>query len=477
MLYEKELNVVLQEIITRWGIPGLGIGIIEDDEIIYAKGFGVQNLDTGVPVTPDSIFCVASIAKCFVASAVVQLAEQGKIHLDAPIVQYLPYFKLDDERCRQITIRQMLSHTSGMPDMDESEYDELVSHPEYDEGASERFVRGLSSRKLAAAPGERFLYSNIAYNVLGDLIAKISGQSFEAYMKEHILLPAGMPNSTFLLEEVALDRLAVPHLRTPEMIVNPIYPYHRADAPASFLHTTIVDMCHWGTTCLNRGIYKGQRILTPASYEMMWTPVAKRGVPPLREEMGLGWNLGHFDGVRTVGHGGAGFGWTCFLVLLPEKNRAAIILCNEESSAHDRAVRAVIRTMLEREPQAGSVSWMVPISQALEEGGIRLAYARYTELKDSPDQEYFFDAYELEYLMYQLRSAKKIGLAIKVLELNVHAFPGHMDSYIYLAKLYLQQGKHAQAEETLMKALSIKPDCAAAAELLQKARMAQAQFP
>jgi CubicO group peptidase (beta-lactamase class C family) len=83
MLYEKELDAVLQEIITRWGIPGLGIGIIEDGEIIYAKGFGVQNLDTGVPVTPDSIFCVTSIAKCFVASAVVQLAEQGKIHLDA----------------------------------------------------------------------------------------------------------------------------------------------------------------------------------------------------------------------------------------------------------------------------------------------------------------------------------------------------------------------------------------------------------
>ena len=474
MLYEKELNAVLQEIITRWGMPGLGIGIVEGNEIIYARGFGVQSLDSGAPVTLDSIFCVASIAKCFVASAVMQLAEQEKINLDAPIIQYLPYFKLDDERCQQITIRQMLSHTSGMPDMDESEYDELVSHPEYDEGALERFVRGQSIRKLAAAPGERFLYSNIAYNVLGDLIAKISGQTFEAYMKEHILLPAGMPSSTFLLEEVAQDRLAVPHLRTPEMIVNPVYPYHRADAPASFLHTTVVDMCHWGTTCLNRGIYAGQRILTPASYEMMWTPVAKRGYPPLREEMGLGWSLGHFDGVRTVGHGGGGFGWTCFLVLLPEKNRAAIILCNEESSAHDRAVLAVIRTMLKQEPQVDTISWMVPISQALKVGGIRAAYARYVELKSSPTQEYFFDEDELVNLMYQLRSVKKIGLAIKVLGLNVHAFPGHMDSYIYLAKLHLQQGKHAQAEWTLMKALSIKPDCAAATELLQKVRMAQA---
>ena len=88
----------------------------------------------------------------------------------------------------------------------------------------------------------------------------------------------------------------------------------------------------------------------------------------------------------------------------------------------------------------------MPISQALKEGGIRAAYARYVELKSSPTQEYFIDEDELVNLMYQLRSVKKIGLAIKVLELNVHVFPGHMDSYIYLAKLYLQQGKHAQAE-------------------------------
>ena len=213
----------------------------------------MQSLETPVPVTLDSIFCVASIAKCFVATAVVQLAEHGKIDLDAPLVQYLPYFQLDDERYPQITIRQILSHTSGMPDMDESEYDELVAHPEYDDGAAERYVRGLRRRKMPAAPGERFLYSNIAYNVLGDLIAKISGQSFEAYMKEHILLPAGMPNSTFFYPDVPRDRLAVPHLRTPEMIVNPIYPYHRADAPASYLHSTVVDMCHWAITCLNGG--------------------------------------------------------------------------------------------------------------------------------------------------------------------------------------------------------------------------------
>jgi CubicO group peptidase (beta-lactamase class C family) len=400
----------------------------------------------------------------------VQLAERGRINLDTPVVQYLPYFELDDERCRQITARQILSHTAGMPDHDESEYDELVAHPEYDEGAAERYVRSLRVRKMIAAPGERFQYSNIGYNLLGDMISKVSGQSFEAYMKEQILIPAGMPGSTFFLPEVDRSRLAVPHLRTPEMIVNPVYPYHRADAPASFLHATLVDMCHWLTTCLNRGVFDGPRLLSPAGYEMMWTPVAEWGYPPLYEHIGLGWTLGHFDGVKTVSHGGMGFGWTDFLTILPEKGRAAVILCNEESSARSRTIRAAIHTMLDREPLVNTVSWMVPIGQALQAGGIQAAYACYAELKDSGTEEYFFDEDELLVLVRQMVSAGKFDRAIETLELNIHAFPDYSESYTQLAALHLQRGEHSRAEVILLKALAVRPGDAAVAELLEKVR-------
>jgi CubicO group peptidase (beta-lactamase class C family) len=314
--YLKDLDVILQEIMVRWDVPGMAIGIVKGDEIVYAKGFGVQSLETQVPVTLDSVFCVQSISKCFVATAVMQLMESGKLDLDAPLVQYLPYFWLDDERCRYITIRQALSHTSGMPDMDESEYIELVAHPEYDEGSAERFVRALSSRKLVANPGECFSYSNIAYNILGDLLAKVSAQSFESVLQEQVLIPSGMPHSTFVPKDIPNHLLAWPHLRSPEMKVNPSYPYHRADAPASYLHSTVVDMCHWSITSLKRGNYLGQSILSKAGYDLMWTPVAKRGNPPnLYEEMGLGWTLGHLKGVKTICHGGAGFGTTSFLRL------------------------------------------------------------------------------------------------------------------------------------------------------------------
>lgn len=479
MLNQDLLDQVLQEIIARWGIPGLGVGIVEGEEMTYARGFGVQSLDTQVPVTPESVFGVASVSKCFVATAVMLLVEQGKIDLDTPIVQYLPYFRLDDDRCTQITPRLILSHTSGMPDMDEDEYDGLVHHPETDDGAAERYVRELRSRKMVGAPGERFAYSNIAYNVLGDLIAKVSGQTFEEYMKQHILLPAGMPDSTFLFPEVTRERLAVPHLRTPQMVVNLVYPYHRADAPSSFLHSTVIDMCHWSITSLNGGAYNRSRIISADKYPLMWTPIAPRNYPPFYEHAGLGWTMGHYEGWKTVSHGGGGFGWTDFLILLPEKKQAAVILCNEESSARENIVVAVVDAMLDREPRAGPVSWMIPISRALQAGGIQAAYACYDEIKESGSTGYLFNAYELEPLVHQLISAGKRSLAIDVLKLNLHAFPNHLDSYLFLARLLFQQADHAQAEEFLNKAMKINPDHPTVLDLLEQVQRAASsiKFP
>lgn len=432
MKYQR-LYQVLEDIINRWDIPGLGVGLIEEGEIVHDRTFGVQNLITGVPVTPDSLFCVASIAKCFVACAIMQLVEQGVLQLDVPLVEYLPDLFLDDDHYQEITLRQILSHTSGMPDMDEIEYDKLVVHSEYDEEAPARFFHTLSTRKMIGLPGEKFAYSNIAYNVLGYLITRCTGMTFEDYMKANILNPAGMTNSTFFFPDVPLDSLSVPHLRIPHLVPNPILPYHRADAPASFLYTTVVDMCNWAITSLNRGIFKEERLISQSSYDLMWTPIAQRGYPPFREEMGLGWALGHFMGVRTVAHGGAGFGWSCHLILLPEKNCAAIILSNEESSAIECIEQAVVRTLLELEPKTGKVSWMIPIARSLNTGGIQAAHTTYEKIKNNPD--YFIDEYDLITLTYQLLSVGKTDLAMDVLKLNLIPFPKHQGTITLLERL------------------------------------------
>jgi CubicO group peptidase (beta-lactamase class C family) len=459
MIETNKLDAVLTEIISRWEIPGLGVGIVENGEVAYARGFGVQSLESRVPVTPDTLFCVASVTKCFVATAVLQLVERGQLDLDAPLVAVLPEFRLDDERYGQITLRQILSHTSGMPDMGEREYDELLAHPEYDEDAPARYVRSLAGRKMVAAPGERFSYSNIGYNVLGLLISRLTGKTFEQAMQENLLRPAGMADSTLFFPDVPPERLAWPHLRVPEMAVNPVYPYHRADAPASFLHSTVLEMCAWAITCLGGG----SRILSPAGFETMWTPVAEWGFPPLYEHTGLGWTLGHYEGFRTVSHGGMGFGWTDFLSLLPERNSAIVVLCNEESSARSRTIRAALNAVLGIEPIVNTVSWMIPLIRAWRSGGYQAAFARYQEIKEDPG--YFFDADELLNLAYQLMCVQKIDPAVDFLELNLQVFPGHVDSWLFLAELRLQKNERGAAGAALRMVLELDPGNPRAAEL------------
>jgi len=470
MKYEHDLKAVLSEIVNQWDIPGMAVGIVEDSKVTFTFCSGVQNLESGKPVTPRSVFCTASISKCFVATTVMQFVQTGQIDLDVSITNYLPYFRMADDRFHQVNIRQLLSHTSGMPDIDESDYDKLVANPEWDEGSAERFVRGLSGLKLVSEPGREMHYSNIGYDILGDILSKVGGTSFEDVIKAATLVSAGMMDSTFLYSEVDPDRIAVPHLRSPQMKVSPFYPYHRADAPASFLHSTLEDMCLWAIVSLNNGEIDGGRLLPAYAYTLMWTPVADRGYsrPGIYEDMGLGWTLGHFKGAQTISHGGMGFGWTDFLLLLPEKNRAAVILCNEESYARTNTMRAVANVMLDEQPEIGQVSWMVPITRAMAAGGMKAAYECYEELKAEDSQEYYFDEEDLCNLSLQLVCARNYDMAVGVLGLNSYVYPEHIGTYLQQAKLYFHHGEPALAERTLKKALEIEPENEEVEEMLKK---------
>src|SRR5438270_5134497 len=146
-----ELEPKIQEEVQQGRLPGFAIGVVKNGKLIYAKGFGVAKLGGTTAITSKSLFHMASVTKTFVATAVMQLVEKGKIDLDAPLIRYLSYFRLNDERYRIITIRQMLSHTSGIPDTVNYNWDK----PEYDAGALERFVRSIADQKLVFAPGEK----------------------------------------------------------------------------------------------------------------------------------------------------------------------------------------------------------------------------------------------------------------------------------------------------------------------------------
>src|SRR5262249_20107717 len=157
-----------------------------------------------------------------------------------------------DSRARQITVRQLATHTSGMPDVTDYEW----GKPQRDDGALERYVRSLGGEKLLWDPGSRFAYSNMAFEVLGDVIAKAAGTSFEEVVQSQILKPLGMRSSTLLLEAADPSKLAGGYTRSsagPALVPVAAYPYNRAHGPSSDLMSNVEDMARWALANLGRG--------------------------------------------------------------------------------------------------------------------------------------------------------------------------------------------------------------------------------
>ena len=324
------------------GTPGLAVGVWKDGKVVYARGFGVLALGGGRAVTPQTVFHMASISKTFVAMGVLQLMEQGKVKLDDPVTKYVPYFQLKDPRYKVITVRQVLSHTAGMPDVT----DYLWYKPEYDDKALERYIRGLKDSTLIAAPGEKWQYSNIGFELLADLIATVSGEPFEVYVQRHILTPAGMRHSTFLMTDVDSANLATGHLMGKKgQERSAYYPYNRRHAGSSTLHSNVDDMLRWGAINIGRGTLDGKKILEPATYDLAWKPQIdltslylgfmkqmKMDLPIRKVEMGLGWLLMDYNGHRVVNHDGSDRGFRSTLFISPDRHTALVVFANSSDA-------------------------------------------------------------------------------------------------------------------------------------------------
>jgi CubicO group peptidase (beta-lactamase class C family) len=329
------IESAIESTIAETGVPGVAIGIVKDGKVAYVRGFGVMELGKEQLVMPQSIFNWASVAKSVTAIAIMQLVEQDKIELDASITDYLSYFQMADERYQAITVRQLMSHMAGIPDHPPAERVDAYRHTESDEGALERYVRNLSDTSLLSAPGEQWAYSTIGFAILGDVVAKVSGQPFEAYVQEHIFTPLRMSHTTLLLKEVAPESLVSPHVANDAgaVVVSEVYPYSRSFAGGSGLFSNVEDMTRYALAQLKRGELDGVRILSETSYDLMWEAVTETDIPdPTASHYGLGWMIGDHNGHRTIGHDGLIQEFNAFLTLLPDDNLAVVLVVNYTDS-------------------------------------------------------------------------------------------------------------------------------------------------
>lgn len=340
-----QIEEMIAQTIEEGAVPGVAIGIVEGGELTFAQGYGKADLASDTLMTPMSLFHIASVSKTFVAAALMQLADAGMIDLDAPVTDYLPDFTLAEPESQEITIRELLSHTGGMPDVED--WSGVVrGQGGAGDSALADYVQSLAASSLIAPTGEGFVYSSIGYDVLGDVIAKVSGRSFEEYMTEELLAPMGLEHSSFLPADLDLTLRATPYTFDDAGNVAPIgyFPYSRAHAPASGLWTNVEDLGRYASILLEEGDADGVEILPSAAIEEMWTPLVKTGwaelFGPTWQDYGLGWLMGEVDEYVIPNHTGAmDEGYQVHLLLIPEQEIAVVTLVNifDRDDGHFRA--------------------------------------------------------------------------------------------------------------------------------------------
>jgi CubicO group peptidase (beta-lactamase class C family) len=335
---EQKLEQRIKAAVTRFAaetkVPGIAFGVIAKGKIVVREAVGFTGPpDAGSrPADLGTMFHLASLSKPFVATGIMVLTEQRKVALDEPVIKYLPYFRLADDRFPLITIRQLLTHVSGLPDVDDYGW----AKPEYDAGALERYVRSLASVKLKSAPGEKYSYSNIGYEILGDVIAKASRRTFEEFVATTIFRPLNMSSSTLLLAAVPRERLTVPCVRSEGGLYIPAkhFPYNRAHAPSSTLYSNVGDMLRWLRANINEGELDGRRILGAEAFREMLSEGVERALPPntpLRSIQHLGWSTLILDGISVHGHGGHDTGFRSMMVFAPQARAGVVVMTNGDA--------------------------------------------------------------------------------------------------------------------------------------------------
>ncbi|TFG94433.1 MAG: hypothetical protein E4H13_14885, partial [Calditrichales bacterium] len=436
-------------------------GVVKNGKILFSGGFGVKNINSKEPVNESTIFHMASVSKPYVATAIMQLVEAGKVELDKPVITYLPYFRLDELRYKEITVDQMLTHTSGMPDVMDYEW----GQDEKATGALTRYTRSLKNEKLIAAPGEKWQYSNMAFEVLGNLVEQVSGLRFDEYMRKNILDPLKMKQSSFLIDEKYKSLYADPHIRNLTIQASEIYPYNPKHAPSSTLHSNAVDMCRWAIANLNRGQYENSRILKVASYNLLWQAHSTASDDI---SIGLSWFMSKKNERVRIHHGGGDLGFSTYLCLEPKTMSAVVVLTNHDYSPVE-AINDGIWAMLDgQEPALPKTPILIVLSKVLVGNNVEAAIENYNDLRKNSPEDYNFSEVQLNILGYNLLASERVREAIEIFKLNVQVFPLSSNTYDSLGEAYMAADEKNAAIVNFEKSIELNPDNENGKRMLEK---------
>jgi CubicO group peptidase (beta-lactamase class C family) len=353
-LSSVQVDSIVQKGMEQFNAVGVAVAIVKDGKVIHEKGFGVQSTDTKLPVDDHTIFQIGSCTKAFTCAALSILVDEGKISWKDEVKKYLPEFKMyNDYVTENFLVEDLLCHRSGLA----SGAGDLMIFPEVSDFTIRDVLTNFQYFKPVSAFRTQFDYNNLLYNVAGELIARVSGMSWQKFVQTKILEPLKMNRSYSSQQQIKdISNVAAPHITlagkpTPKtMLEEPIN-----GAPGGIL-SNVDDMSKWMMLLLNKGKYGSnleKQLFSEARLEDMWrihTVVDGNQLPPIYNShffgYGLGWGLGDVNGKLSVDHAGGSPGMHSVVTMIPDINLGIVILINSDNGG-DAAARAIVQTILD----------------------------------------------------------------------------------------------------------------------------------
>ncbi len=333
-----ELRSMIDREMQYKELPAFSIALVDGNQIVWAEGFGFQDADHKIPATVHTVYRVGSVSKLFTDIGVMQMVEAGKLDLDAPINKYLPDFHPKNPFPQPITLRELMSHRSGL-----LREPPVGNYFDPTEPTLQATVQSMNSTELVYPPGTHLKYSNAGIAVVGYTLQQMNHESFPEYLKRSVLFPMGMTESAFSPEPELLRNLAKAYMWSYDGRKFPAPTFELGLAPAGCMYSTVTDLARFLIVLFNAGRGPNAQVLKPETLEQMWTP--QFASPGQKNGYGLGFAVSELDGHRVVGHGGAIYGFATEVVGMPEDKLGVVTVTTMDAA--NAVVNAVARRALQ----------------------------------------------------------------------------------------------------------------------------------
>ena len=334
----SDFHAYVQEAMASWHCPGVALSVIKGDDVIHQSAYGLSDVENDLPMTEDTRFAMASVTKSFTAMSVALLVDQGKLEWDEPVREYMPEFILDDPYVTQhITVRDMLSHRTGLPRHDFAAW--RLDLPRAD------FIKRMRHLKFSATFRERFQYNNLMYYATAYLVEKVAGQRWEDFMQEQVFSPLGMIASNFLPEPPREGQVNAKGYRVDrdeeggaKGFIHMPFRAHTELSPGSAgaLFSTLADLTQWLKVHVNEGRLGDMQFVSPDNLKQMHLPQTIVPGGGASEALlgntiftyGMGWFIEPYRGLTLIHHGGNVEGHSLVIGFVPQENVGVIALTN-----------------------------------------------------------------------------------------------------------------------------------------------------